>query len=364
MGHFSFKLLPSWEKKPLFWEKNLKIYWLFFNSRWSIPEVEVCFPSSSKLNAPIFHLGMTFLFFCIARILFCKVKIEMKFFEVLVGAVEEIFCVRTERTFKHLNIWESFWFSKTHLKMWEKPEIQERFQLTRSSSVRRSALRVLAQHVPENFTAGTQSLYLSSNNSQEELTAWNAPGSGCWALMSFPVFSAERQLGEFMGCPAFPRAAVLKCAPKSNWWGGIPRGADKFRSVMGEASTFPTWLGQTCPFKDTPKKPEPPQKSPVASTNRGQAPELAILFKNNGARWDGNYFNTSEGCQAISFSFIDFFSPLPVNISAAAGWKESGEKRSVKKEPETRSVPRTFGKEEDILSQKEAGDSFGGISRG
>lgn len=96
----------------MFWEKNLKIYWLFFNSRWSIPEVEVCFPSSSKLNAPIFHLGMTFLFFCIARILFCKVKIEMKFFEVLVGAVEGIFCVRTERTFKHLNIWSPSDFPK------------------------------------------------------------------------------------------------------------------------------------------------------------------------------------------------------------------------------------------------------------
>lgn len=199
-------------------------------------------------------------------------------------------------------------FQNAPQNMGKKPEIQEKFHLTRSSSVWRSALHVLAQHVPEYFTAGTESLYLSSNNSREGLTGWNAPGSGCRALISFPVFPAERQLGWFMGCPAFLRAVSLKYAPKLNSWGGIPRGTDKFRSVVERPLYYTRFVPLRAPQKNQNSPPQKKKKNyQLLLKNRGQAPELAILFQNNGARLDENYFNTSEGCQVISFSFIDFF---------------------------------------------------------
>lgn len=98
----SFKLLPPCEK-TLFWKKKIKFIDCF-NSRWSIPEVEVCFPISSKLNVPIFHLEITFHFhFCTAQILFLKSQNRNKVFCFLVGAGEEIFCVGTERIFEYLN---------------------------------------------------------------------------------------------------------------------------------------------------------------------------------------------------------------------------------------------------------------------
>lgn len=68
--------------------------------------MEVCFPSSSKLNAPIFHLEMTFHFhFCTARrLFFFKSQNRNEVLWVLIGAVEEMFRVGTERIFGHLNV--------------------------------------------------------------------------------------------------------------------------------------------------------------------------------------------------------------------------------------------------------------------